>query len=120
LLTIDDRKAVTADTHHQMVLPRALGSIPVMMASRREPADIGRIDRTNQGVLSCMREDRSRYDEHILSGKAFNELQRLGHGLILKKKRRKNIHQIAAKVHFHWVLLSSILGRISGNPVRRL
>jgi hypothetical protein len=37
----------------------------------------------------------------------------------LKRKRRKNIHQIAEKVHFHWLLLSPILGRISEILARR-
>ena len=83
MLTINNREAMAADAHHQMILSPTFGPIPVMMAGRRKPADISRIDRANQRVLFCMREDRSRNDEHILSGKAFPEFQRLNQRLIL-------------------------------------
>jgi hypothetical protein len=75
LLTVDDCVAIALDAHHQVILAGTLGSVAVMVARRRKPANVGRVDRAYQRVLSCMRENGSRNDEQVLSGKALRELQ---------------------------------------------
>jgi hypothetical protein len=56
-----------------MILTSACRALPKMVACLRKPANICRIDRTDQGVLARAAQDRARNYEHVLPGEAFAE-----------------------------------------------
>jgi hypothetical protein len=86
LLAIDDCVTMTAGAHHQVILTSTPWPVSVMVPGRRKPADIRRVNRTDQRMLSRMGQDRARDDEHVLPGKAFPELYRLCQGMLPTRK----------------------------------
>ncbi len=90
LCTVDNGEAVPVDAHHQVILPGAFRSPSKVIGRIGKPADVRRVNRSNQRVLPGSRKDRSWNHEHILPGKAVPWMQ-VRHSMV--SDVRKNIHQ---------------------------